>query len=44
MGIVYISHHPEEIFDIADRVTVLKDSQYIDTRLAVALNVDASFR
>lgn len=25
LGIIYISHHLEEIFDIADRVTVLRD-------------------
>ncbi|MCY4275983.1 MAG: sugar ABC transporter ATP-binding protein [Gammaproteobacteria bacterium] len=30
--IIYISHRLEEIFSIADRVTVLKDGQLIDTR------------
>ena len=31
IGIIYISHRLEEIFEIADRVTVLKDGKYIDT-------------
>lgn len=29
MGIIYISHHLEEIFDLADRVTVLRDGRKI---------------
>ncbi|HEY3324758.1 MAG TPA: sugar ABC transporter ATP-binding protein [Planctomycetota bacterium] len=28
---IYISHHLREIFEIADRVTVLRDGKYIDT-------------
>lgn len=35
IGIVYISHRIEEIKRIADRVTVMRDGQYIDT-LSVA--------
>src|SRR5690606_41304358 len=31
IGIVYISHRIEEIKRIADRVTVMRDGQYIDT-------------
>lgn len=31
MGIVYISHRLEELQEIADRVTVLRDGQYIGT-------------
>eukprot|EP01037_Dinobryon_pediforme_P010646 gene10646-10717_t len=31
LGIVYISHRLEEIFEIADRVTVLKDGQVVGT-------------
>ena len=31
VGIVYISHRFEEIFDIADRVTVLRDGLHVDT-------------
>lgn len=32
VGIIYISHKLEEIFEICDRVTVLRDGQYIETR------------
>lgn len=31
ISIIYISHHLQEIFDIADRATVLKDGKYVDT-------------
>lgn len=30
-GIVYISHRMEEIFQLCDRVTVIKDGTYVDT-------------
>ena len=30
-SIIYISHRLEEIFNVADRVTVLRDGKYIDT-------------
>jgi ribose transport system ATP-binding protein len=30
-GIIYISHHLDEVFEIADRITVLRDGQYIKT-------------
>jgi ribose transport system ATP-binding protein len=30
-GIIYISHRMEEVFEICDRVTVLKDGKYVDT-------------
>jgi len=32
VGIVYISHRLQEVFDLADRVTVLRDGEYIGTR------------
>ena len=32
MGIVYISHRMEEIFEICDRVTVVRDGAYISTK------------
>jgi ribose transport system ATP-binding protein len=31
VAIIYISHRLEEIFRIADRITVFKDGQYVDT-------------
>jgi inositol transport system ATP-binding protein len=34
VSIIYISHKMNEIFRIADRITVLRDGQYIDTREA----------
>jgi ABC-type sugar transport system ATPase subunit len=32
MAIVYITHHLPEVFEVADRVTVLRDGKRIDTR------------
>jgi len=32
VGIVYISHRMEEVFLLADRVTVLRDGQYVATK------------
>ena len=31
VSIIYISHRLDEIFDISDRITVLKDGQYVTT-------------
>jgi ribose transport system ATP-binding protein len=31
-GIIYISHRLEELWEISDRVTVMRDGQYVDTR------------
>jgi ribose transport system ATP-binding protein len=31
VGIIYISHHLNEVFDIADRISVLKDGQNVTT-------------
>ena len=38
--IIYISHRLEEIFEIADRVTVLKDGQYVGTEDIADINED----
>lgn len=40
-GIVYISHRLEEIFEICDRVTVIRDGQYISTADVKDTNKDA---
>jgi len=32
VGIVYISHRLEEIFEVCDRVTVIRDGRYISTK------------
>ncbi|MCL5036529.1 MAG: sugar ABC transporter ATP-binding protein [Chloroflexi bacterium] len=37
--IVYISHHLEEILEISDRVTVLRDGEWIATRQAGELDI-----
>lgn len=31
IGIIYISHRMEELFEISDRCTVLRDGEYVDT-------------
>lgn len=40
IGILFISHHFEEVFDLADRVTVLRDGRLIDTRDVADLTED----
>ncbi|HUT65661.1 MAG TPA: sugar ABC transporter ATP-binding protein [Spirochaetota bacterium] len=39
ISIIYISHRLQEIFNIADRVTVLKDGKYVGTRTISEVNV-----
>ena len=39
-GIVYISHRLEELSHIVDRVTIMRDGQYIGTWAAKDLNID----
>lgn len=31
IGIIYISHRMSELFEITDRVTIMRDGQYVDT-------------
>jgi ABC-type sugar transport system ATPase subunit len=40
-SIIYISHRMDEIFEISDRVTVLKDGKYIATHPTNSINKDA---
>jgi ribose transport system ATP-binding protein len=44
IGIIYISHFLEEIFRIADRITVLKDGQVVETKAAGQTNLAAVTR
>ena len=37
IGIIYISHRLEEIFEIGDRVTVMRDGEYVGTQKACDL-------
>jgi len=39
IGIIYISHKLDEIKQIADRITVLKDGKYVGTRNAVDVEI-----
>jgi len=40
IGIVYISHRLNEVHEIGDRVTVLRDGRYIDTKQVSEVTVD----
>ncbi len=39
-GIVYISHKMEEIFEICDDITILRDGQWVTTRSLVGMDMD----
>lgn len=41
VGIIYISHRMEEIFTICDRITVLRDGEYVGTEVISETNFDA---
>lgn len=40
MSIIFISHKLDELFQITDRMTVLRDGQYIGTRMSNETNTD----
>lgn len=40
VGVIYISHKMSEIFDITDRVMVMRDGQYIGTKITKETNTD----
>lgn len=40
VGIVYISHRLEELQQISDRITVMRDGRYVDTVDSVAVPID----
>jgi ABC-type sugar transport system ATPase subunit len=44
VGIVYISHRLDEVFSIADRITVLRDGRVIETRPTTDFTSDAVIR
>ncbi len=43
-GIIYISHKMEEIFQIADDITVMRDGEMISTDPACNINVDIAIK
>lgn len=44
VGIIYISHRLHEVFEIGDRVTVLRDGKYIDTKPVAETTEDELIR
>ncbi len=40
VGIIYISHRLDEVAAISDRITVLRDGQYVTTRKTASLRAD----
>jgi len=44
VGIIFISHHLEEVFEICDRVTVMRDGQVVETRQTPAWSEDDLIR
>lgn len=44
VGMIYISHRMEEIFQVSDRITVLRDGQYVGTVETASTNMDELVR
>lgn len=44
IGIIYISHYLEEIFEIGDRITILKDGESMGTFLRSEIDMDTVIR
>lgn len=44
ISVLYVSHRLEEVFQVADRVTVLRDGRRIDTRAISAIDTDELIR
>ncbi|HVW47497.1 MAG TPA: sugar ABC transporter ATP-binding protein [Solirubrobacterales bacterium] len=44
IGIVYVSHHLDEVFDLCDRVTVMRDGGKVGTYATADLDVDGLIR
>lgn len=44
VGIVYISHRMEELFRISDRVTVMRDGEYVGTKITKETDLDEIIR
>ena len=44
IAIIYISHRMSEVYELADRVTVLRDGQYIETLEGESINADELIR
>ncbi len=40
VSIVYISHRMEEIFEMCERITILRDGQYVGTKYIKDINMD----
>ncbi|MCD8082453.1 MAG: sugar ABC transporter ATP-binding protein [Clostridiales bacterium] len=40
LGIIYISHRMNEIFEIGDRITIMRDGKYIGTRVLKDTTID----